>query len=162
MDKSRPGHQARLPLIIERPDLTHPLQRVLALLFTSLAWLLWLVMWIPLLAALGRYLGYAVPEIVYPGHISLDTFLMLMRVTPWVVGIAVAIVMVSYLREKRKTLNRVSDERWRPLGMERLAAGAALDPEQLAKWQSAQVLYVEHGPRGRVVNANTVRPEGLD
>ena len=45
MDESGPRHQARrLPLIIERPDLAHPLRRMSAVVITSRAWLLWLAM----------------------------------------------------------------------------------------------------------------------
>jgi len=158
MDKSRPRHQARLPLIIERPDLTHPVQRVMALLATSLAWLLWLVMWIPFIAALGRHFGLDLPEIFFPSQISLDSFFALLHVTPYVLAFAAAILISSYLREKFKTRFGKPDERWRPIGIARLANSTALDPEQLATWQAAQILYVEHGPRGRVTGASTTRP----
>lgn len=158
MDKSRPGHQARLPLIIERPDLAHPVQRVVALLATTLAWLLWLVMWIPFIAALGRHFGLDLPEIFFPSQISLDSFFALLHVTPYVLAFAVTILIASYLREKLKARFGKPDERWRPVGAARLASSAALDPELLATWQAAQILYVEHGPRGRVIGASTTRP----
>lgn len=163
MDQPRPRNQAgRLPLIIERPDLAHPVRRVLAWVLTLLAWLLFVVMWIPLLAALGRHLGYDLPPITFPSQISLDSFLALVNVTPWVIGVALAVIAVSYLVEKFKSPPDARDARWRPVGMDRLAVGAALDPELLAQWQSAQVLYVEHGPRGRVTNAGISPPKPTD
>ena len=163
MDQPRPRNQAgRLPLIIERPDLAHPVRRVLAWVLTFLAWVLWVAMWIPFLAALGRYLGYDLPTIAFPSQISLDSFLALVNVTPWVIGVALAVVAASYLVEKFKSPPDERDTRWRPVGMDRLAAGAALNPELLAQWQSAQVLYVEHGPLGRVTNASTCPPETRD
>ena len=163
MDESRPRHQTRrLPLIIERPDLAHPLRRAIGLFVTVLAWLLWLAMWIPFLAALGRYLGYDLPEIYFPSQISLHSFLSLVNILPTVVGIAVALVMTSYLREKMKSRADQPDERWRPIGTARLATGLALDPERLAAWQTAQILYVEHGPRGRVTDASTTQPSRPD
>ncbi len=55
-----------------------------------------------------------------------------------------------------------ADERWRPIGTERLASGLALDPERLAGWQSAQILYVEHGPLGRVTDASTTQSSRPD
>ena len=158
MDKSRPGHQARLPLIIERPDLTHPVRRVMALLATTLAWLLWLVMWIPFIAALGRHFGFDLPEIFFPSQISLDSFFALLHVTPYVLAFAAAVLIASYLREKLKARFGKPDERWRPVGIARLASSTALDPELLAAWQAAQILYVEHGPLGRVTGASTTRP----
>ena len=154
MDESGPRHQARrLPLIIERPDLAHPLRRVSAVVITALAWLLWLAMWIPFLFALGRHFGYDLPEILFPSQISLATFLSLLQVMPYVVGVAVLVFLVGALRERLKARIGTADDRWRPVGIDRLATGAALDPEKLAAWQKAQILYVEHGPRGRVTNA---------
>jgi poly-beta-1,6-N-acetyl-D-glucosamine biosynthesis protein PgaD len=155
MDQSRPGHQARrLPLIIERSDLTHPVRRLLAVVITATAWGLWIAMWIPFLATLGRYYGYQLPEFAFPSQISLDSFFALARVMPYVLAFAILIALASMLGEKYKARTSKNSERWRPVGMERLATGAALDPELLAQWQTARILYVEHGPLGRVTNAS--------
>jgi poly-beta-1,6-N-acetyl-D-glucosamine biosynthesis protein PgaD len=159
MDQPGQRHQAnRLPLIIDRPDLTHPARRTFALLLTIAAWVLWFVMWIPFFAALGRYLGYKLPEISFPSQISLDAFLALAHITPYVLLVAVSLTGLSYLHQKFKAHSGKIDPRWRPVGMEQLATGLALDPKLLAEWQSAQILYVEHGPLGRVTNAHTKDP----
>jgi poly-beta-1,6-N-acetyl-D-glucosamine biosynthesis protein PgaD len=158
MDQSRPRDQARYEaLIIERPDLEHPGRRGFALLFTAIAWLFWLGMWLPLLAAIVRHAGLAAPDIIFPAHISLDSFLALAEIVPWAVGAAIAIVFVAFLREK---LGRHPPRDVGFVGMERLATGAALDPKLLAEWQKARILYVEHGPLGRVTNAHRNPPEG--
>ena len=68
-------------------------------------------------------------------------------------------VLAAYVRERLKRLGNKPDTRWRPVGMDRLARDAALDPDNLARWQQAQVLYVEHGPQGRVKSAYTSRPD---
>ena len=163
MDEPRPRHQARrLPLIIERPDLAHPLRRVSAVVITTLAWLFWLAIWVPFLFALGWHLGYDLPEILFPSQISLATFLSLVEVMPYVVGVAVVVFLVGALRERLKARIGKADDRWRPVGMHRLATGAALDPDKLAAWQKAQILYVEHGPRGRVTDASTLPPRRPD
>ncbi len=160
MDESRPRHQTRrLPLIIERPDLAHPVRRAFGLFATILAWLLWLAMWIPFLAALGRHLGYNLPEIYFPSQVSLHSFLSLIHILPTVVGLALGLLTLRFVWEKIRPRIGKPDERWRPLGVDRLATGLALDPERLAAWQSAQVLYVTHGPRGRVTDASTTRPD---
>lgn len=158
MDQSRSRDQARYKaLIIERPDLAHPFRRVSATVFTALAWLIWLAMWLPLLSAIARHYGFAVREIAFASHISLESFLALAEVVPWAVGAAIAIVVFAYLREKLGG-HRQHDVGF--VGMERLATGAALDPQRLAEWQQAPILYVEHGPLGRVTNARTNSPEG--
>jgi poly-beta-1,6-N-acetyl-D-glucosamine biosynthesis protein PgaD len=162
MDKSRPGHHAerpeRLPLIIERPDLAHPVRRVLGLVITILAWGLWVAMWIPLFAAIARHFGYDLPEIAFSSQISLDSFLALLRVTPAVLGAAVFVMLGSIVKEKIMARFAKPKVHWRPLGIDSLAADAALDPKELAQWQAARVLYVEHGPGGRVIGATTIRP----
>lgn len=161
MDQPGPRHQARrLPLIIERPDLTHPLRRVSGVLITTLAWLLWLGLWIPFVFALARHFGYPLPEIALPSSISLDAFFALLHVMPHALGLALTIFVISYLREKLKSRMGTGEKRWRPVGMERLATGAALDPEQLAAWQREKILYVEHGPLGRVTYASN-SPNGV-
>jgi len=162
MDKSRPGHQAerpeRLPLIIERPDRAHPARRVFGLVITILAWALWVAMWIPFFAAIARHFGYDLPEIAFPSQISIDSFLALLRVTPVVLGAAILIMLGSIIKDKITARFAKPKARWRPVGIDSLAADTALDPKLLAQWQSARVLYVEHGPRGRVVGATTIRP----
>ena len=159
MDQSRPGHQAeRLPLIIERPDLAHPLRRVLALVLTSVAWTAWIAMWIPFLSALGRYIGYDLPHFSFASHFSLDAFFALLRVMPYLIATTMLILLAGWMREKYRAHIGYESERWRPLGMERLATGTALDPDLLDQWQSARILYVEHGPLGRVTNAGETVP----
>ena len=71
-------------------------------------------------------------------------------------------LIASYLREKLKAHFGKPDERWRPVGIARLASSTALDPELLATWQATQILYVEHGPLGRVTDAGTVPPQRPD
>ena len=119
-----------------------------------MAWVLWLALWIPFLAALGRHLGYDLPEIAFPSQISLNSFLALAHVTPYVLGFAIAITLAGAIRESYKAHTKKPNDRWRPIGMERLATGAALDQKLLAQWQTARILYVEHGPLGRVTNAS--------
>ncbi len=158
MDQSRPGHHP-LPLIIERPDLAHPVRRAISYLLTAGGWLLWLVMWVPFLAALGRYLGYQVPEIAFPSQISLQSFLILVKMLPFVIGAAIGLMLLSFLWDKLKTHAGFPDRRWRPVGLDRLAHSMALEPQQLAAWQSAQVLYVHHGDHGNVIDASTTPPD---
>ena len=112
--------------------------------------------WIPFLAALGRHLGYDLPTIAFPSQISLDSFLALVNVTPWVIGVALAVVAASYLVEKFKS---PPDEALATGGHGQVGRRSGTGSRLLAQWQSAQVLYVEHGPLGRVTNASTCPPE---
>jgi poly-beta-1,6-N-acetyl-D-glucosamine biosynthesis protein PgaD len=155
MDESRPGHPTRLPLIIERPDLAHPVRRVVGLVLTLLAWGVWFGMWFVLLATIGRSLGFDLPHILLPTAVSRESLSILVRLLPYAIATAVAALVLAYAFERLKRRWAKLDERWRPVGLERLAHDAALDPENIARWQQAQILYVEHGPGGHVSNART-------
>lgn len=159
MDESRPGHPTRLPLIIERPDLAHPVRRAVGLVLTLLAWGVWLGMWYVLAATIGHSLGFALPKLLMPSSVTLDSFQTLLRLLPYAIATAVAAILLAYVFERLKQLLGKTDERWRPVGMARLARDAALEPENIERWQQAQILYVEHGPQGRVRNAYTSRPD---
>jgi poly-beta-1,6-N-acetyl-D-glucosamine biosynthesis protein PgaD len=158
MDESRPGHPTRLPLIIERPDLAHPVRRAVGLVLTLLAWGVWLGMWFVLITTVGRSLGFDLPHVLLPSAVSLGSFQILVRLLPYAIATAVTALVLAYLFERFKRHWAKSDERWRPVGMARLARDAALEPENIERWQQAQILYVEHGPRGRVTNASAEPP----
>ena len=159
MDKSRPGNPARLPLIIERPDLAHPVRRIVGLLLTLLAWGIWLAMWFVLIATAGRSLGFDLPLVPLPSAVSLGSLQVLLRLLPYAIATAVAVLVLAYVYERFKRHLGKPDERWRPIGLDRLAHDAALESGNVERWQQAQVLYVEHGPNGQVTNAYTSRPD---
>ncbi|NJD25557.1 MAG: poly-beta-1,6-N-acetyl-D-glucosamine biosynthesis protein PgaD [Betaproteobacteria bacterium] len=158
MDESRPGHPTRLPLIIDRPDLAHPVRRVVGVALTLLCWGIWLGMWFVLLTTLGYHVGFELPRFLVPQVVSLESFRALAHLVPYALATASAVLFAAYIYERLKRHWGKTDERWHPVGMDRLARDAALDPENLARWQRTQVLYVEHGPRGRVMNAYNEPP----
>ena len=159
MDKSRPGHPARLPLIIERPDLAHPVRRLLGLVLTLLAWGVWLAMWFVLITTAGRALGLDLPHVKLPSAVSLGSLQILLGLLPYAIATAVTALLLAYVFERFKRHWGKSDERWRPIGLDRLAHDAALESGNVERWQQAQVVYVEHGPNGQVTNAYTSRPD---
>lgn len=81
------------------------------------------------------------------------------RLLPLLLLAGLNILFIAHLIERLKA--HPSHTR-RPVGIDSLATGTALDPEKLAGWQRQQVLYVEHGPRGRVTNAHTAQPSRPD
>ena len=159
MDESRPGNPTRLPLIIDRPDLAHPVRRVVGVALTLACWGIWLAMWFVLLANLGHGIGFELPRFLTPRVVSQASFLALANLLPYAVATAAALLFAAYAYDRLKRRWGRTDDRWRPVGMDRLARDAALDPDNLARWQQTQVLYVEHGPQGRVRNAYTSRPD---
>ena len=162
MDQSRPRHKPGLEqrqqqaLIIERPDLAHPLRRVLALMFTLLAWGLWIGLWLPVLGSLAAQFGLELPWVTYPSQLSLQALRLLVGVFPLAVGLVLLVLAVNGLVSCiHRRFNPPAAHRF--VGMDRLATGMALDTGKLATWQSARILHVEHGPLGRVLDARIVR-----
>ena len=73
----------------------------------------------------------------------------------WSIGLGLIFCLIFRMVAKKATSGV-------PGGLERLATGVALDPKLLEQWQTARILYVEHGPHGRVTNASETyakRPE---
>lgn len=162
MDESRPGNPPRLPLIIDRPDLAHPVRRAVGLTLTILCWGIWLSMWFVLLTTLGYEVGFDIPSFLRPSVVSLDSLEALGNLIPYALATATTLLASAYVVERFKRRWAKPDARWRPLGTERLAHDVALESGNLARWQQAQVLYVEHSPRGRVINAYTEPPRPAD
>lgn len=168
MDQSRPrprlGDQGQAasplpvqkPLIIERPELAHPVRRVAALLLTVAAWVGLIAMWIPVFGILAVALGAPLTRGIYPSVEGVVALRGLLEVFPAAVGLVLVVLggngLLSWVlrRFAAPTVHRF-------VGMEQLATGVALDPKQLAEWQSGRVLHVEHGPLGRVTGARIVR-----
>jgi len=149
----RPREQQ--PLIIERPDLAHPLRRATALLFTLLAWAGWVALWLPVIGSLTAHFGLVLPWINYPGLLSLNSLSQLLDVFPLAIGSVLLVLAINGLISRiLRRFNKPQAHGF--VGMDRLAAGMALDPDKLTTWQAARILHVEHGPKGRVINARTV------
>lgn len=153
MDESRPGHPTRLPLIIDQPDLAHPVRRIASLALTTLAWTIWLILWVPFLYKVASELGYDGKDFASTKHIDASAFFALLEILPWAIGLAVLLILIAAAFEHLRAAGYLSDKRWRPVGNDRLARDAALDPDNISHWQQARILYVEHGARGRVKNA---------
>lgn len=157
MDQSGPRVAAeQRPLIIERPDLAHPVRRVLAFVLTLLAWTGFVALWLPALDVAAAALGLPDVPWVFTGTRNLMALDELFDVFPLAIGLVLLVLATNGLisriyRRFRKPVHH------RFVGMEQLATGMALDQNKLAAWQAARILHVEHGPLGRVINANVIR-----
>ena len=157
MDKPGPGRQAaERPLIIERPELAHPVRRALALVITAVAWCAWILLWLPVIDYAAGGLGLDQFWRTRSGALSAQALRDLVSVFPLAMGLLLAALALNgaigwlYRRLHAPAAHAAVDTH-------ALAAGMALDEERLARWQAARVIRVEHNEQGRVVDAQVLR-----
>ena len=149
MEKSGPRPAAR-PLIIERPDLQSPPQRVVSTGLTLFFWALWAYLWLPVLALLGWVFGatrfYEEMVVNHGDQTLLEVLGGYAIAITLLAGSLVCWALYNYFRfrgnERRAARPRVSAAQ--------VAAQAAVEPGALQRWQKARVLYVRHDAAGRI------------
>jgi poly-beta-1,6-N-acetyl-D-glucosamine biosynthesis protein PgaD len=142
-------------LIIERPELAHPVRRALAPVFTALAWTVWVLLWLPVLAAFSDRFAAALPWASPTGYRSLEALRRLLEIFPLAVGTVVAVLVLNgaagwLFRSLRGPKPRGD------VGTHELANALALPEDELAAWQAARVVRVEHSAQGRLIDAQIV------
>jgi len=156
MGQPRSRNNVERPLIIERPDLAHPVRRVLAFVITLLAWIGFLAIWLPVLDIAAVALDLPIPSRSFPSPNHALALRSLFNVFPFAIGLMILVLAVNgVINWIYKHLAKPKVHRF--IGMEQLATGLALDKDKVSKWQGGRILHVEHGPLGRVINAEIIR-----
>ena len=157
MDQPGSRHLAeKTPLIIERPELAHPLRRVSALCLTTVAWAFWLFLWLPVLAMIASHFGWHLPSLPQTSRGSLGALQLLVQVFPLAIGTVFALLAFNglinwvYRRFKKTAAHAEISDR-------QLANAMALDAAKLAEWQSARIVSVSHNDQGMVIDAKIVK-----
>lgn len=152
MEKSGPGAVAPRPLIIERPDLQSPPQRLVSAALTTAFWALWAYLWLPVFALLGWAFG---ATRFYDEMIVRDGDRAVLELIGWyglfvaaLAGSLVCWALYNYLRfhgrERRAAAPVVR--------VAQVAEYAGVDPETLLRWQRARVLHVRHDDAGGIAS----------
>jgi biofilm PGA synthesis protein PgaD len=151
MEKSRSRTRPRRPLIIERPDLQSPSQRVVSTALTLFFWAIWVYLWLPLIGLLGWVFGVDrfYTEMIrlegYRGVIDLVAFFGL--VVTGIVGVLFAWALYNLARFRGRERRRAAA----PLTLADFGMAAGVAPGVLSTWQHARMLRVGHGDDGRIV-----------
>jgi biofilm PGA synthesis protein PgaD len=146
-----PNPRPSSPLIIERPDLQSGKQRAVFSVLTAVFWLLWVVLWLPLLTLFGWFFfGYQFhfQMIQLDGYVGvLDVMLVYALI---ILGMGGALLLWAKYNHLRFS---GSDRRAgfaAPTPAE-LAAIHYQRPQDMAQWQTMNILTVHHDPEGRIV-----------
>lgn len=134
MEKPGPRTTAR-PLIIERPDLQSPPQRVLSAGLTALLWAVWAYLWLPVIALLGWLFGasrFYEEMVVASGDVALLELLgWYALVIGLLAGSLVCWASYNFIRfrgKERRSIRRATT-------IEEIAARAGFKPDVVRRWQ---------------------------
>lgn len=159
MDQPRPRHKARKPLIIERPDLQTPPQRVMSGMLTAAFWVVWIYLWLPLIGVLGWAFGvsrFYEEMITFDGYEALLELLdVYLKVVALLAGSLIAWAVYNWIRFRGEDRRKARAE----VTTAEIAEYAGLDAAQLERWQSAQILRVEHHDDGRIAGVSVLSPQ---
>ncbi|MBX3591228.1 MAG: poly-beta-1,6-N-acetyl-D-glucosamine biosynthesis protein PgaD [Burkholderiaceae bacterium] len=155
MEKPGPRTTAR-PLIIERPDLQSPPQRVLSAGLTALLWAVWAYLWLPVIALLGWLFGasrFYEEMVVASGDVALLELLgWYALVIGLLAGSLVCWASYNFIRfrgKERRSIRRATT-------IEEIAARAGFKPDVVRRWQQAQMLSVRHDASGAIESVEIV------
>jgi biofilm PGA synthesis protein PgaD len=165
MDEPGPRPDAARPLIIERPDLQSRRQRVVSTGMTVVFWGLWMYLWLPLVALVGWAFGI---ERFYDEMIRLDGLGRVLELLGWyalvvavLAGSLILWATYNYLRFRGVDRRKAP----RPVGLDRVAAFARVEPAQLLLWQQLRVMTILHDDDGFIESveafSGTPAREGL-
>lgn len=152
MEKSGPGHTpAEYPLIIERPDLQSWPQRLVSTTLTSLFWLVWMALWLPLITFAGWFLfGWNFRlEMVELG--GFDGFFGLLRIYG-VVILILAAALLTWAKYNHLRFRGVERRRAFPaVTTDMVADHAGQDEASVSAWRELHGMVVDHDDMGRIV-----------
>jgi len=152
MEKSGQGHTPRhSTLIINRPDLQSPQQKLVSGLLTMVFWLLWALLWLPLItlaawAFFGVQLHVHMIELEgYAGFFDLlSTYAMII-----VAMGGTLVVWAKYNHFRFRGMDRRKAAA--PVSIDMLASFAGHSPLRVAQWREMRVMTVEHDANGRIL-----------
>lgn len=133
----------KTPLIIERPELQSPARKTLSSIITSLAWSLWIYLWLPLLSVLawGAGIHLMVVEVFLPE--KTEDLKELLRLVMFVIAAAAVVIAWSQYnlrrygkRNRRQRIPNVDDAT--------LARYYEITPEMLTKLRNNRLLTLDY------------------
>ncbi|MGB7304031.1 MAG: poly-beta-1,6-N-acetyl-D-glucosamine biosynthesis protein PgaD [Burkholderiaceae bacterium] len=154
MGKFRSRHQSRRPLIIRRSDLQSPTQRWVLRSTTAVFWMIWTLLWLPLITTLAWIFGGIRAEyyVIRPLEIGVLGEQLLFYGGVIFVLVGSLYLWAAYNLRRFRGLDR---RRGRAaVTIEQVAQVHGVPPQRLAKWQQARVLFVSHDDEGRILKVN--------
>lgn len=152
-----PGHLQPLasPLIIDRPELQSRRRRALYHLLTATFWLLWVVLWLPLVTLLGWFFfGYQFhfQMVRTEGYVGFLDVLALYALV--IVALAGALLLwAKYNHLRFRGMDRRKG--FAAPGVAELARLHGQPQAEIGRWQEARIVTVHHDEDGRIARVES-------
>ncbi len=157
MGQPGPRHRTEvMPLIIERPDLAHPLRRLTAYVVTILIWCWWIVLWVPAFEVIAADLGWPVTFYVQPSSASFEALNYLLTQFPIALAV-LAVLLISNLTIT-ELYRRIAQRPPKKALIHAAQPRPSIDLALLNRWQSERILIVTHNQLGQIIDAKSVSP----
>ena len=149
-----PPFKPKRPLIIDRPDLQSGQQRALYHVLTAAFWVLWVVLWLPLITLLGWFFfGYQFHfhMIKMEGYVG---FLDVLGAYALVIAIMTGSLMIwaKYNHLRFRGVDR--REGIAPPLISAIADVHGQSAADMRRWQSASIVTVHHDAEGRILRVD--------
>jgi poly-beta-1,6-N-acetyl-D-glucosamine biosynthesis protein PgaD len=145
------------PLIINQPGLQSPLRRGFAFLLTLAAWVIWMLLLMPMLWIAAARFGLHLPHLDYFSRIDSERMAQILDFLPLALLLilsALSLLLVNGLYAKLRRATRKAPAL--SPDMHRAVLDVKVDQVQFAMWQSARIVQVDHSSRGRVKDVHVI------
>jgi len=145
-------------IIINRPELQSPLQRITTRGITFVFWVIWIYLWLPLISLVAWLVGI---QLFREHMLDNDGYQALFNdMNKYALTIAfIAIVLIGWARYNllrfRDKENRKASKR---VDLATQAQYFKIEAQQLRHWQDAKRLVIHHDKQGDIIDVKTVIP----
>jgi biofilm PGA synthesis protein PgaD len=145
-------------IIINRPELQSPLQRITTRGITFVFWVLWIYLWLPLISLAAWWVGIR----LFREHLLDNDGYKILFDDMHQYAIVVAVIAVVLIGWARYNLVRFRDKGSRksslPVDLATQAQTFKVESQQLDQWQRTKRLVVHHDERGNITQIETGMP----
>jgi biofilm PGA synthesis protein PgaD len=145
--------RTRTPLIIERPEGVLSARRMTNYVLTFLWWSVWGHFMLPLMTLLLWMSGFQHFSADLMGRDGLDALVGRLPLYLTIVGILCSGLIGWALLNWWRFADRERRRSFRPVSAAMIAHNCGIEPEKLARWQTARRLVVSHDSEGRLTAA---------
>lgn len=147
-------------IIINRPELQSPLQRVTTRGITLVFWIVWIYLWLPLISLVAWWVGIQ----LFREHMLDNNGYQALFSDMHQYALTIALIAVVLIGWARYNLLRFRDKGTRKtskhVDLATQAQHFKLEAQQLRDWQAAKRLVIHHDGQGNITDVETATPTG--